>query len=60
MKNEEPLATITIRIYAADLELLRTLHPRLGYNKVIRQLVHNYVRGVVKRLKLEELDGNLE
>ena len=51
---------ITIRIYQSDLELLRSVHDKFGYNRVIRQLVRNYCESLERKLHLEEVENGSE
>ena len=53
--DETPVKKITIRIFADDANFLKVAYPRIGYNKVIRQLVRNHVRGLQAKT-VEKLD----
>jgi hypothetical protein len=39
-----PLIKVTINIYAEDKVKLQDLHGDLGYSRVIREIIHSYVR----------------
>lgn len=61
-----PLEKVTIRLEAGDTEALQSFFPTTGYNVVIRELVHKYVKqlreqqaGAVDRLPRIELEPEL-
>ena len=43
-RSEHDLEKVTIRLYRGDKEALQKYAPELGYNGVIRHLVHKFIR----------------
>ena len=56
-KEAEPLMKVCLNLYDGDFQRLQSLHPKIGAGKVIRTLVHSYIKSVndkaVKRLNEE-------
>lgn len=44
------LVKVTIRIDSAHRDRLSELHPNLGYNRVIRELIGSYIRRVDEKI----------
>jgi hypothetical protein len=45
----KPTVKVTLRLFDGDKDELSTMFPSIGYNAVVRQLVHNFVKGVKER-----------
>lgn len=50
MKEDEPLAKVTIALYAEDIDRLRTMYPKIGYSRAIRLLVRRHIRTTDERI----------
>lgn len=44
MSSALDLEKVTIRVHAGDIAEINALYPELGYNAVIRELVHAHIR----------------
>lgn len=55
---------VTIRLYTGDKDWLSAMFPNIGYNKVIRELVHKFRRGVEEKSNHQQTanipEGNVE
>jgi len=52
MKRNEtsPVEKMTVRLYSGDYRRLGELHPHLGANKVIRELVRQHIQRVEAKI----------
>jgi hypothetical protein len=56
-KEEVPLNKVCLNLYEGDFQRLQSLHPDIGAGKVIRVLVHSYLKNItdktIRRLNSE-------
>ena len=45
-KEAEPLMKVCLNLYDGDFQRLQSLHPKIGAGKVIRTLVHSYIKSI--------------
>ncbi len=50
-KERLPLESTNIRLFAGDMERLCEYYPRVGANKVIRELVHQHLRSIEEAVR---------
>lgn len=48
-KESEPLMKVCLNLYEGDFQRLQSLHPKVGAGKVIRTLVHSYLKTVTDK-----------
>jgi hypothetical protein len=51
-KEIEPLRKITLNVYEADYARLSELHPTVGPQRAIRQLIRTYIERIDRRVAL--------
>jgi hypothetical protein len=44
LSSESRMRKVTLRLFAADVEVLKKFYPELGYNHPVRALVHKHCR----------------
>ncbi len=57
-KLSSPTTKISLRLFSTDHDLLKKYYPAVGYNEVIRSLVHRHVRKLELKTK-EHMDHEL-
>jgi len=45
---------LSLRLFSGDKEKLTAMYPGVGYNRVIRHLVSNFIRGVEERAQQKD------
>jgi hypothetical protein len=45
----KPFEKVNIRLYAGDAAEMQRLHPEVGYNRAIRDIVHRYLSAIKAR-----------
>jgi hypothetical protein len=45
----KPFEKVNIRLYAGDAAEMQRLHPEVGYNRAIRDIVHRYLLAIKAR-----------
>ena len=52
---------VTLRLFSLDVEVLKQFYPEIGYNHIVRALVHRHARqleaNAKQRLSKSELSG---
>lgn len=41
---------VTLRLFRGDKDKISQMFPEIGYNKAIRHIVHNFIRGIEERV----------
>jgi len=63
-KEDHDLQKVTLNLFAGDWESLQTWHPELGASKVVREIIHAYVKANEERFnqqtKSVQLKVNIE
>lgn len=50
---------VTIRVFRGDKEKLSQMFPGLGYNKAMRHIVHNFIKGVEEKAMRQQSSSGL-
>lgn len=49
MARDQNTEKVTIRLFRGDKDKLQSMFPGIGYNKVLRHLAHNLIKGVEEK-----------
>jgi hypothetical protein len=58
-KLESPTTKISLRLFSNDHELLKKYYPAVGYNEIIRSLVHRHVKKLEQKTQQHLEDPEL-
>lgn len=47
--SEKEQEKVTLRLFRGDKEKLTAMFPGIGYNKAVRHIVHNFIKGVEEK-----------
>lgn len=53
------LRKVTLNLVEGDREIIQSFYPRMGYQQAIRQIIHQYCRGLQERAN-QEIKQNVQ
>lgn len=59
-KSDIPLKKHTLNLYEGEIERLQYLHGRVGAGRIVRDLVHNYIKRVEERAATKHQDLEID